>query len=105
ELISDIDRHYKEICKERGIDLTAQPEQAVPQQEVVPELAPEVVVQQPTEETPDTPAPSAEAQEALLLVDDATYLHVQPCDIGWDYTLYDAATMKQLDGGQLDAPE
>ena len=105
ELISDIDRHYKEICKERGIDLTAQPEQAVPQQEVVPELAPEVVVQQPTEETPDTPAPSAESQEALLLVDDATYLHVQPCDIGWDYTLYDAATMKQLDGGQLDAPE
>ena len=105
ELISDIDRHYKEICKERGIDLTAQPEQAVPQQEVVPELAPEVAVQQPTEETPDTPAPSAEAQEALLLVDDATYLHVQSCDTGWDYTLYDAATMKQLDGGQLDAPE
>ena len=105
ELISDIDRHYKEICKERGIDLTAQPEQAVPQQEVAPELAPEVAVQQPTEETPDTPAPSAEAQEALLLVDDATYLHVQPCDTGWDYTLYDAATRKQLDGGQLDAPE
>ena len=105
ELISDIDRHYKEICKERGIDLTAQLEQAVPQQEVVPELAPEVAVQQPTEETPNTPAPSAEAQEALLLVDDATYLHVQPCDTGWDYTLYDAATRKQLDGGQLDAPE
>lgn len=105
ELIADIDRHYKVICKERGIDLTAQPEQAVPRQEVVPELAPEVAVQQPTEETPDTPAPSAEAQEALLLVDDATYLHVQPCDTGWDYTLYDAATMKQLDGGQLDAPE
>lgn len=57
ELISDIDRHYKEICKERGIDLTAQPEQAVPQQEVAPELAPEVAVQQPTEETPDTLAP------------------------------------------------
>ena len=105
ELISDIDRHYKEICKERGIDLTAQPEQAVPQQEVAPELAPEVAVQQPTEETPDAPAPSAEAQEALLLVDDATYLHVQSCDTGWDYTLYDAANMKQLDGGQLDAPE
>ena len=105
ELISDIDRHYKEICKERGIDLTAQPEQAVPQQEVAPELAPEVAVQQPTEETPDTPAPSAEAQEALLLVDDATYLHVQSCDTGWDYTLYDKETMRQLDGGQLDAPE
>ena len=105
ELISDIDRHYKEICKERGIDLTAQPEKTAPQQEAAPELPPEVAVQQPTEETPDAPAPSAEAQEALLLVDDATYLHVQSCDTGWDYTLYDAATMKQLDGGQLDAPE
>ena len=105
ELIADIDRHYKVICKERGIDLTAQPEQVVPQQEAAPELPPEVAVQQPTEETPDAPAPSAEAQEALLLVDDATYLHVQTCDTGWDYTLYDAATRKQLDGGQLDAPE
>ena len=105
ELISDIDRHYKEICKERGIDLTAQPEKAAPQQEAAPELPPEVAVQQPTEETPDAPAPSAEAQEALLLVDDATYLHVQSCDTGWDYTFYDAATRKQLDGGQLDAPE
>ena len=91
ELIVDIDRHYKEICKKRGIDLTAQPEQAVPQQ--------------PAEEMPDTPSPSTEAQEALLLVDEATYLHVQSCDTGWDYTLYDAATRKQLDGGQLDAPE
>ena len=91
ELIVDIDRHYKEICKERGIDLTAQPEQAVPQQ--------------PAEEMPDTPSPSTEAQKALLLVDEATYLHVQSCDTGWDYTLYDAATRKQLDGGQLDAPE
>ena len=105
ELISDIDRHYKEICKERGIDLTAQPEQAVPQQEVAPEPVSEAAIQQPAEETPDTPAPSAEAQEALLLVDDATYLHVQSCDTGWDYTLYDAATRNQLDGGQLDAPE
>ena len=91
ELIVDIDRHYKEICKERGIDLTAQPEQAVPQQ--------------PAEEMPDTHSPSTEAQEALLLVDEATYLHVQSCNTGWDYTLYDAATRKQLDGGQLDAPE
>ena len=91
ELIADIDRHYKVICKERGIDLTAQPEQAEPRQ--------------PAEETPDAPAPSAKAQEALLLVDEATYLHVQSCDTGWDYTLYDAATRKQLDGGQMDAPE
>ena len=105
ELIADIDRHYKVICKERGIDLTAQSEQAVPQQEATPGPAPEVSIQQPTEETPDAPSPSVEAQEALLVLDDTAYLHVQPCDTGWDYTLYDVATMKQLDGGQLDAPE
>ena len=91
ELITDIDRHYKAICKERGIDLTAQLEQAMPQQ--------------PAEVTPDASSPSTEAQEALLLVDDAIYLHVLTCDTGWDYTLYDAATRKQLDDGQLDAPE
>ena len=44
-------------------------------------------------------------QEALFLIDDATYLHIQSCDNGWDYTLYDAASMKELDGGQLDMPE
>ena len=95
ELISDIERNYKEICKERGIDLTAdlEPEQ-VPQQ-VAEEKAPAEEVSQP----------SAEYREALLVLDDTTYLHVQPCDTGWDYTLYDAATMKQLDGGQLDGPD
>ena len=36
------------------------------------------------------------------MLDDTSYLHVQPCDTGWDYTLYDVATMKQMDGGQLD---
>ena len=81
-LISDIERHYKEICKERGIDPNAkkEPEMAVLDAE-------------------------ANQQEALFLIDDATYLHVQPCDSGWDYTLYDAASMKELDGGQLDMPE
>ena len=77
ELINDIERHYKEICKERGIDLTAKQE---PEQADIP-------------------------QEALFLLDDATYLHIQPCDTGWDYTLYDKETMKELDGGQLDTPE
>ncbi|MCK0088459.1 YodL domain-containing protein [[Clostridium] symbiosum] len=81
-LISDIERHYKEICKERGIDPNAkkEPEMAVLDAE-------------------------ANQQEALFLIDDATYLHIQPCDSGWDYTLYDAASMKELDGGQLDMPE
>ena len=77
ELINNIERHYKEICKELGIDLTAKQE---PEQADIP-------------------------QEALFLLDDATYLHIQPCDTGWDYTLYDKETMKELDGGQLDAPE
>ena len=86
ELINDIERNYKEICKERGIDLTAAPE---------PE-------QTPPQAAEEVSQPSAEYQEALLVLDDATYLHVQPCDTGWDYTLYDVATMKQLDGGQLD---
>ena len=77
ELINDVERNYKEICKERGIDLTAKQE---PEQADIP-------------------------QEALFLLNDAIYLHIQPCDTGWDYTLYDKETMKELDGGQLDAPE
>ena len=77
ELINDIERHYKEICKERGIDLTAKQE---PEQADIP-------------------------QKALFLLNDATYLHIQPCDTGWDYTLYDKETMKELDGGQLNTPE
>ena len=77
ELINNIERHYKEICKERGIDLTAKQE---PEQADIP-------------------------QEALFLLNDATYLHIQPCDTGWDYTLYNKETMKELDGGQLDTPK
>ena len=196
ELINDIDRHYKVICKERGIDLTAAPEpqldpieqlaadidqfsfdydtyeyrdqvdnredalreltatlrsgdasgvrdwlqefadenepgEAVTKaaelldrlDQLVPEPDPNLVKMAdearamgvdtawnsdkefPVSFDTERTQPSAEAQEALLLVDDATYLHVQSCDTGWDYTLYDAATMKHLDGGQLDAPE
>ena len=77
ELINDIERNYKEICKERDIDLTAKQE---PEQADIP-------------------------QETLFLLDDATYLHIQPCDTGWDYTLYDKETMRELDGGQLDTPK
>ena len=180
ELIADIDRHYKVICKERGIDLTAAPE---PQRDPIEQLAADIDqfsfdydtyeyrdqvdnredalreltaalrsgdasgvrdwLQEIADENepgeaatkaaelldrleqlvpePDpnlvkmadeamamgieTTPPSTEYREALLVLDDTTYLHVQPCDTGWDYTLYDVATMKQLDGGQLDAPE
>ena len=198
-LISDIERHYKEICKERGIDphAKAEPETAPIEQ---PEDAAKVADRQPTgnltyyvaecmefpnlgeyhdnlsleeavriyQEIPaermngikgigfelkngsdyEGPFPiltgqtidldtiqaidyyrdnplvqkavkelaaampemevlgaDANQQEALFLIDNATYLHIQPCDSGWDYTLYDAASMKELDGGQLDMPE
>ena len=175
ELINDIERNYKEICKERGIDLTAATE---PQQDSIEQLAadidqftfdydpyeyrnnadsredalheltatlrsgdasgvrewlqnivnedePDETTQKAAElmgrldqlvpmtepeqltepENTESVQPSAEYREALLVLDDTSYLHVQPCDTGWDYTLYDVATRKQLDGGQLDAPE
>ena len=203
ELINDIERNYKEICKERGIDLTAAPEperdpieqlaadidqftfdydpyeyrnnadsredalheltatlrsgdasgvrewlqnivnedepdettqKAAELMERLDQLVPGLEPEQLDEPEPDpnlvkmadeamamgvdvdwnsdkefplsfdteSPQPSAEYREALLVLDDTTYLHVQPCDTGWDYTLYDVATMKQLDGGQLD---
>ena len=175
ELINDIERNYKEICKERGIDLTAATE---PQQDSIEQLAadidqftfdydpyeyrnnadsredalheltatlrsgdasgvrewlqnivnedePDETTQKAAElmgrldqlvpmtepeqltepENTESVQPSAEYREALLVLDDTSYLHVQPCDTGWDYTLYDVATMKQMDGGQLDGPD
>ena len=203
ELINDIERNYKEICKERGIDLTAAPEperdpieqlaadidqftfdydpyeyrnnadsredalheltatlrsgdasgvrewlqnivnedepdettqKAAELMERLDQLVPGLEPEQLDKPEPDpnlvkmadeamamgadidwnsdkefplsfdteSPQPSAEYREALLVLDDTTYLHVQPCNTGWDYTLYDVATMKQMDGGQLD---
>ena len=172
ELINDIERNYKEICKERGIDLTAAPEperDSIEQlaadidqftfdydpyeyrnnadsredalheltatlrsgdasgvrewlQNIVNEDEPDETTQKAAElmgrldqlvpmtepeqltepENTESVQPSAEYREALLVLDDTSYLHVQPCDTGWDYTLYDVATMKQMDGGQLD---
>ena len=43
-----------------------------------------------------------EELEGLYLLDDATYLHIQLRDEGYDYTLYDKATLRQLDGGVID---
>ena len=208
ELISDIDRHYKEICKERGIDPTARQEpeqkpdpieqlaadidqfsfdydpyeyrdtvddretalreltaslqdgdaqgvrkwlqdiaedepgewtaeaaalldrldQLVPEKEAILADEPDPNLVKMADEAmamgidttwnsgeefplsfsddstvPESSQPSAEFREALLVLDDAAYLHIQPCDAGWDYTLYDKETMRELDGGQLDA--
>ena len=158
ELIADIDRHYKVICKERGIDLAAQSEQTVPQQEAASEA--EVPMQAPARHAyklhsnfeRTSPADSTYIQEYTVAddlslipgevlyagtydecvklhnalqdgsmtaeqvkaqaqaekfyeLDGRLYLHVQPCDGGYDYTIYDKGTMRALDGGQLDAPE
>ena len=43
--------------------------------------------------------------EALCLLDDAAYLHIQLRDEGYDYTLYDKETMRLRDGGVIDAED
>jgi len=80
ELITDIDRHFAEICKERGIDRE--------------DLA---AAEQPSVEAPET--------EKLYMVDNDKYIHVQRSDAGIDYTIYDAGSAKALDGGVLDSTE
>ena len=76
ELITDIDRHYADIMKEREADLT---------------------ITEPVLQTP--------AEEALYLVDDTVYLHIQPTDDGWDYSLYDKESKKLMDGGVIDTAD
>ena len=80
ELIMDIDRHFAEICKERGIDRE--------------DLA---AAEQPSVETPEA--------EKLYMVDNDKYIHVQRSDAWIDYTIYDAGSAKALDGGVLDSAE
>ena len=75
ELISGVEQQFKEICKERGILLEpVQPAQEQPEQDT----------------------------EKLYMVDNEKYIHVQRSDTGIDYTIYDAASAKALDGGVLD---
>lgn len=80
ELITDIDRHFAEICKERGIDRE--------------NLA---AAEQPSVEVSET--------EKLYMVGNDKYIHVQRSDTGIDYTIYDAGSAKVLDGGVLDGTE
>ncbi len=175
QIITDIDRHFREICKERGIDLT-QPEQAAEleqsdtperfaadlydfmdrlyregtlehpftqdskqqfMEDIIMELennyfgeirSPLESVMESTsadeaksllarlerfeaeERKPEQAAPEAGVateppqsvpDQALYLVDNAAYLHIQISDGCFDYTLYDKETMRQLDGGQM----
>ena len=74
ELITDMEHHIGEICKERGIDLTPEVESLFPGEDL----------------------------EALYLVNDSIFLHVQKVDGGWDYTLYDKDTLRLIDGGLME---
>ena len=44
-------------------------------------------------------------EEMLFLVDGQSYLHIQTCGEGYDYTIYDAETKKDVDGGILSNPD
>ena len=74
ELITDMEHHIGEICKERGIDLTPDVEGLLSGQDL----------------------------ESLYLVNDSIFLHVQKVDSGWDYTLYDKDTLRLIDGGLME---
>ena len=76
KLINDIDKNFDLICKERGIDRS--------EKRVEPR-----------------------AHEALFLLDDNTYFHVQRRSDGidYDFSFYDAATLKLMDGGVTELPE
>ena len=61
QLITDIDRHFKEICKERGVDLAApEQEQAVPEAE--PPATPTTT---PEQTEPETDAPAEPLEDTL----------------------------------------
>ena len=48
----------------------------------------------------------ADAHEALYLIADKEYLHIQLSDAGtWDYSLFDKNTLKLSDGGFIDEPD
>lgn len=79
ELISDIDRNYAEIMKEREAEMAAAHEE-----------------EKTIEES------RLSGKEALYLVDDTMYLHVQPTDGGWDYSFYDKESKRLLDGGVIE---
>lgn len=68
-LIDTIDRHFAEICAERGITVNTE-----------------------------------QHTEDLYLVDNSFYVHLQANDAGWDYTVYDRHSLRQMDGGVLDNP-
>ena len=77
ELIDSIDGHFKELQREKANDLS---------------------------EKETEPALQEEKQEAAYLLESGSYLYIQTCETGYDYTLYQP-DFTDLDGGQLDNPE
>lgn len=59
---------------------------------------------EPEQPAMPVPPPPEQADEALYLLDDSVYPHIQASGAGWDYTLYTKHDMEQIDGGQLDTP-
>ena len=88
-LITDIDRNFTEICKERGIDLSNE------------QVGASVL---PGDSVGGGETREAQPNEQFYRVNEAQYLYIQRCDTGYDYTFYDAASKRALDGGQLDNP-
>lgn len=88
-LITDIDRNFAEICKERGIDLSNE------------QVGASVL---PGDSVSGGETREAQPNEQFYRVNEAQYLYIQRCDTGYDDTFYDAASKRALDGGQLDNP-
>ena len=72
--------------------------------QLVQEAVSELIEAMPDMEVlaPFSPAKDA---EGLFLVDGSNYLHIQVSEEGYDYTIYDAATQKEVDGGCLSNPD
>ena len=121
ELITDIDRNYAEVMKEREAEIEVEEPKPLSEMNVL-EMVEYFMDQGMTEEqandlansewqarqindTPviQEPVLQVATEEALYLVDDTVYLHVQPTDGGWDYSLYDKETKKLMDGGVIES--
>ena len=122
ELITDIDRNYAEIMKEREAEIEVEePEKPLSEMNIL-EMVEYFMDQGMTEEQANDlansewqarqindapviqePVLQSATEEALYLVDDTVYLHVQPTDGGWDYSLYDKETKKLMDGGVIES--
>ena len=124
ELITDIDRNYVEIMKEREAEISVEPEKPLSEMNVL-EMIDYFMDQGMTEEQANDlansewqarkitekpvkqePVLQTATEEAMYLLDNSQYLHVQITDGGaWDFSLFDKDSLSLVDGGLLDNPE